>query len=407
MTPKPPIDLQNESQQSHFKNATKALPRKVRIQHIFHKNSDCCGIYFQYDKEIIEFIKSLPGLFYSKTYRCYYFFYEDNRFKECIESFHNAGIFPDYRGLSLSIKKRVENNIKLTNSTILNSNKTDCYESSKNFADQFGNYLEQLRYSSSTVKTYKNALFVFLNSMNKNPAEIQNVDLEIFNQEYILKQGYSVSYQNQVVNALKLYFEKYQNKLLDINQLERPRKSSRLPKVIDKKQVEQLLKTIANKKHQMALSLIYSLGLRAGELINLKIKDINGNQKTVTIRHGKGDKDRVVPISEKMLIFLRNYYKIYKPKIYLIEGQFEGMPYSIRSLALVFRAQSERILGPNNFTLHSLRHSFATHNLEAGVDLRYIQELLGHKSSKTTEIYTHVSIRSLKNIKSLTDDFEL
>lgn len=403
MSSKTPLDP--ETQSAHHSNLL--LNKEVKLEYFFHKDMHCIGIRYPFDPIINEFIKSLKGSKFSKSNKCYYLQYDGGAFRQLIDTLKCAGIYPDYRGyfqnmaIQTNRKSDPKQDKKLTQYP--ESFNEECHKA----IERFARYLKQIRYSNSTIKTYKNALTVFLAYTKKDPQEIAFEDFELFNHEYILKQGYSASYQNQVINAIKLYFEKYQSYSLDINQLERPRKSDRLPKVIDKKRVEQLLQGIGNMKHKMALTLIYGLGLRVGELINMKLEDIDGTQKTATIRQGKGNKDRVLPLSEKQLTMLRNYYKVYKPKIYLIEGQFEGMPYSKRSLSTVFKQQSERVFGRNNYTLHSLRHSFATHNLEAGVDLRYIQELLGHKSSKTTEIYTHVSILSLKNIKTLTDDFDL
>jgi integrase/recombinase XerD len=380
------------------------VQKQIRIYYVFHKNKDCLGFEFPKDDIILRFIKHLSGIKYSKTHRCYYLQEDEIKFDELIKEIRRAGIYPDYRGYFKN---------KLSNSKLVNSehlNKDSIYtlsEKSQAAITRFENYLRTKRYSYSTIKTYRNGLIVFLAYLKKEIEEIRLEDFETFNTQYILGNKFSTSYQNQVISAIKLYFEKYENQHLDLDHLERPRKSQRLPKVINKQQIETLLKSIPNRKHQTALMMIYGLGLRSGELINLQVNDINGPQKTIIIREGKGNKDRVLPLSEKMLELIRSYYRMYKPKIYLFEGQHEGMPYSARSLSAVFRQCTEKAMGPNPYTLHSLRHSFATHNLEAGVDLRYIQELLGHKSSKTTEIYTHVSIRSLKNIKTLTDDFDI
>lgn len=152
------------------------------------------------------------------------------------------------------------------------------------------------------------------------------------------------------------------------------------------------------------LSLIYACGLRRSELLNLKPGDIDSKRGLLSIRNAKGRKDRVVPVSEKIIELLRDYFKSYRPKVYLFEGQEEASRYSEESLSKVLKnaLKSAKINRP--VTLHWLRHSYATHMLESGVDLRYIQELLGHKNSKTTEIYTHVSIKSLQKIKSPFDD---
>ncbi len=159
-----------------------------------------------------------------------------------------------------------------------------------------------------------------------------------------------------------------------------------------------------NIKHRTMLSLIYSCGLRCGELLKMKPKDIDSKRMLVMIRLAKGKKDRIVPLSEKVLQLLREYYKRYRPKEWLFEGQKVGEAYSERSLQLVLKHAIEKAGIKKPVSLHWLRHSYATHLLESGTDLRYIQELLGHKSSKTTEIYTHVSTKSIQNIRSPFDD---
>ena len=189
--------------------------------------------------------------------------------------------------------------------------------------------------------------------------------------------------------------------------LERPRRGRPLPNVLPKEMVKELLEGIPNLKHKAALSMVYGLGLRRSELINLKLTDIDSKAKTVVIRQGKGQKDRVLPLPDNLLRLLRNYYKSYKPKVWLIEGDKVGKPYSPTSLQNIFKKYLAKVSKNNTFTLHSLRHSYATHILDSGTDIRFIQELLGHKSSRTTEIYTHVSMRSLRNIKSPLDDMEI
>lgn len=272
----------------------------------------------------------------------------------------------------------------------------------------FEAWLKSRRYSSSTIKTYTEAIKVFLNYFkDKDPADISNKDFVLFNSNFILKNGYSASYQNQVINAVKLFYLKVENRKLSINDIERPKKYKPLPKVIPKEMVEKMLTSIPNFKHKTALTIIYACGLRRSELINLRLKDLDSKRRTVTIVNGKGQKDRVLPVSEKIMNLIVKYYKMYRPTIYLIEGQSKGDKYSETSLEKIFHKYLGKIYKNHNFTLHCLRHSYATHLLEAGVSLRYIQELLGHKSSKTTEIYTHVSMTGLQNIKNPADDFDL
>lgn len=165
-----------------------------------------------------------------------------------------------------------------------------------------------------------------------------------------------------------------------------------------------ILTAHSNIKHKTMLSLIYSCGLRRSELLNLKPNDIDSNRHLVIIRQAKGKKDRIAPLSPSILIMLRDYYKLYKPQTWLFEGQYPNTTYDERSLGHVLKQALDKTNIKKPVTLHWLRHSYATHLLEAGTDLRYIQEILGHKSSKTTEIYTHVSTKSLQNVKSPFDD---
>jgi integrase/recombinase XerD len=179
-----------------------------------------------------------------------------------------------------------------------------------------------------------------------------------------------------------------------------------LPSVLSEEEVFRLLKQVDNLKHKTALSIIYSAGLRIGELINLKINDIDSARGQIRILQGKGKKDRVSLLSTNILKMLREYYKEYRPKEWLFEGQFGGQ-YSQGSIQEVFRQAKKSAGIRKRATVHTLRHSFATHLLERGTDLRYIQELLGHQSSRTTEIYTHVTEKGFKNIISPFDNLDL
>ncbi len=268
----------------------------------------------------------------------------------------------------------------------------------------FTRYMAQRRYSESTINTYANALKHFLKVTNKPVAEITNNDLEQFNHSYILANSYSFAYQNQVVNAVKLYFKTFYGSRFNVEMVERPRREHKLPNVLSKEEVKQLLEAPSNIKHRAMLSLIYACGLRRSELLHLKPAHVDSKRGVLTIQNAKGNKDRIVPISERVLTMLREYYTAYRPKVWLFEGQSKGEQYSEYSLQSVLKQALTKAKISKPVTLHWLRHSYATHLLEAGTDLRYIQELLGHKSSKTTEIYTHVSITGLKKIRSPFDD---
>lgn len=266
-------------------------------------------------------------------------------------------------------------------------------------------WLEQQRYSENTVRNYAEGITTFLRfHHSKNLGDLTTKDLEEFNHQYIFKNGYSSSYQNIVINAVKLFFRKMEQREMDVELIERPRREHKLPNVLSKEEVKAIIGAPVNLKHRAMLGLIYACGLRRSELLNLKPADIESKRGLLVIRQSKGNKDRVVPLSEKVVAMLREYYMSYKPMVWLFEGLVRGERYSDESLAKVLKSACVKAGIRKPVTLHWLRHSYATHLLESGTDLRFIQELLGHKSSRTTEIYTHVSIKSLTRIKSPFDD---
>jgi integrase/recombinase XerD len=271
--------------------------------------------------------------------------------------------------------------------------------------ESFKKYLNTKRYSPNTIKTYTEALQVFLTFFNdKEVSKINNQDVVNFYSSYILEKNLSISYQNQIVNAVKLYFKTIKETAIIVEKIYRPKTQKLLPNVLSKEEIKKILNAHNNIKHKTMLSLIYSCGLRRSELINLKIHDINSDRNIVIIKQSKGKKDRIAPLSMGVLLMLREYYVTYKPLTYLFEGRENGTKYDERSLAEVLKQALEKAKIKKPVSLHWLRHSYATHLLESGTDLRYIQELLGHNSSKTTEIYTHVSTKNIQQIKSPFDD---
>jgi len=271
--------------------------------------------------------------------------------------------------------------------------------------EKFKQWMRSKRYSESTITTYSEALKSFLVFYrDKAVADINNEDVIIYNNEYILKNNLSASYQNQVTNAIKLFFQTIRETKMMVDKIHRPKRAKVLPNVLSKEEVKLILNAHSNIKHKMMLSLIYSCGLRCGELLALQPVHIDSKRNLILLKNAKGKKDRIAPLSPKILEMLRDYYKLHKPTTYLFEGQIKGQPYDARSLQLILKQALQKTGITKPATLHWLRHSFATHLLESGTDLRYIQELLGHNSSKTTEIYTHVSTKSIQQIKSPFDD---
>ena len=271
--------------------------------------------------------------------------------------------------------------------------------------EKFKQYLRSKRYSESTLTTYSEALKTFLVFYREKPiADITNEDVIVYNNEYILKNNLSASFQNQTVNAIKLFFQTIRETKMMVDKIHRPKRAKVLPNVLSKEEVKLILNAHSNIKHKMMLSLIYSCGLRRGELLALKPVHIDSKRNIVLLKNSKGKKDRIAPLSAKILEMLREYYISFRPRTFLFEGVIPGEPYSEKSLQSVLKQALKKVGITKPVSLHWLRHSYATHLLESGTDLRYIQELLGHSSSKTTEIYTHVSTKSLQQIKSPFDD---
>jgi site-specific recombinase XerD len=259
--------------------------------------------------------------------------------------------------------------------------------------------LETRRYSVNTARAYIHLFgeFVF-HHKEKALSEITEVDIRNYVHR-IVKMGKSQSHQNQVINAIKFYYEQVLDMPQRFYEIERPSRERKLPLVLSEDEVTRIFSAAANLKHKAILVTIYSCGLRLAELLDLKLTDIQSDRGQVLVRDAKGKKDRTTILPETTLRLLRKYYLEYRPKTYLFEGP-NGVRYSRTSVKHILQYCLRKAKIIKAATPHTLRHSFATHLLENGTDLRYIQVLLGHSSPKTTEIYAHVSTRHLHDIKS-------
>ena len=373
----------------------------IRPEYSNHRNQVVVLIPFSYDPKITGALRLAGGALWSRTLCCWYF--PEHAFNPGkLMSAMKGMAWIDFTGLrkSESLLRPVEAAKDCTEcSPLLSSAAAAGLEA-------FRSWLQFRRYSNNTISSYMDAARSFLLFIHPKPYhEACNDDMVRYVNDYILKRRLSFSYQNQVVNACKLFFREVVKSGLNVEKLERPRREHRLPNVLSKEEVKALIEAPTNTKHRTMLSLLYACGLRRSELLALKPGNVDSKRGLLIVLNAKGKKDRVVPVSEKIIEMLRGYYKIYRPKVWLFEGQQPGEQYSEASLQKVLKngLKSAKIKRP--VTLHWLRHSYATHLLDGGTDLRFIQELLGHKSSRTTEIYTHVTIKGLKNIKSPFDDF--
>ncbi|MEN2282469.1 site-specific tyrosine recombinase/integron integrase [Algoriphagus sp. SE2] len=366
--------------------------KTIHVKSEIQKKQAIVLLAFDFDLEIKELVKAIPHSTWNPSLKVWTLPYHEGVIEKLLPYFQGKA-WLDFSKFKKITIDQLPSSLPVLNGYLEKEIK------------KFREWMQNRRYAESTVKTYCQSLSLFFRFLeNKNPEEINSEDLENFHQKYILRRKYSVSFQSQVINAVKLYFSNRQKRSLDPIAIERPKKPRILPHVLSKEEVKSILSAHKNIKHRTMLSLIYACGLRRGELLNLKLKDVDSKRGVLRVNHGKGAKDRIVPISEKVIEMLREYYKLEKPLNYLFEGSNAGHPYSSKSLENVLNQAVTKVGMKKKATLHWLRHSYATHLLESGTDLRYIQELLGHNSSKTTEIYTHVSTKSLQKIKSPFDD---
>lgn len=264
---------------------------------------------------------------------------------------------------------------------------------------------EELRirgYRAKTRKAYLGHVKRFLLTCNKHPDKIEASDARTYISQ-MMKRGTSHSYINQFVSALRFLFCHVIDKPNLMGRLPRPKPESKLPDILSKQEVFRLLDAVTNQKHRAILLLTYSAGLRVGEVVRLRLEDIDIGRRLIHIRQGKGRKDRYTMLSETAYLSIQGYIKTYQPQTWLFPGAKPGHHLHERSVQKVFDQAHEKAQISKKISMHSLRHSFATHLLEGGTDLRYIQELLGHASPKTTQIYTKVTNRDISKIQSPLD----
>jgi len=267
----------------------------------------------------------------------------------------------------------------------------------------FVKILKLKRYGSSTINSYSSHIgLVKGHFADRSLNKLKDQDLFEFVYFMVTTKGISQSYQRQLVGALKLFYKEIYKRTIPFEYLKVNRSERKLPPVLSQQEVVRLISSIKNLKHKAMIALIYGSGIRIGELINLRTKDIDSDRMQVHIRGGKGKKDRYTILSSTSLALLRDYYRKYEPKEYLFEGQSGGR-YSSESASKLFKRAVERSGVNKSATLHTLRHSFATHLLEQGVSIVHIQKLLGHSNINTTMIYTHIAKADLLGIKSPLD----
>ena len=369
--------------------------RSITLRHLLIDDSKHIGLQFRSDKVVQALVEKLPGVNWNGEHGMYHI--PNNK--------SNLGIlFSTFRGeVWINGNYFFENNVGLNTERPGN---VSWYRNRvlkagfKRCPDEYLDKLELKKYAENTVKTYVHHFETFINHYpDLRPDAITENEIRHYLQR-LTREGRSTSYLNQAVNSIKFYFEVVMGMPNRFYEIERPIQRKQLPKVLSKSEVLGLIGNTNNLKHRCIVSLLYSAGLRRSELLNLKLEDIDSKRMLITIKAAKGNKDRMTVLSPTLLDDLRNYYREHRPKNYLFEGPGQR-PYTASSVLKLISVAAKKAGIHKKVTPHMLRHSFATHLLEDGTDIRHIQLLLGHSSTKTTEIYTHVAETSFNGIKDL------
>ena len=389
---------------------------RITIKPIFHRNADHAAIFFNHNGKLIESLKKLKRIKWSRTHRCWFV----PLTKEyCREVYKIAKKFGD---VDVSALKEYFNREKVETTglvQIATPSPPDILQQRRQFhgarVAQVNDHVlplmaERLQlkaYSQSTIRVYISEMSQLLQALGNIPAdELTPKHLKRYLVYCYEKLGLKENTLHSRINAMKFYYEQVLGRERFFWEIPRPKKQLILPKVLSENELARLFNALNNLKHKAMLFTAYSAGLRVSEIAALKLRDIDSGRMQIRIEHAKGKKDRYVNLSPVLLDILRAYIKTYKPRPreYLFESERTGVAYPTRTIQKVFQTAKYRARIVKDVGVHSLRHSFATHLLEKGTDIRYIKDLLGHFDIRTTERYLHVSNKALVNIINPLDD---
>lgn len=366
----------------------------ITLEPFTHKTKNCVAIKFPYSFETKEYIKKFEGVYWTKTHRTFYLIYDEVRLKKFKEHLKLGGlhVLKTQAEGTPQIKKGHHHKL-----APLTQDKTKIYQ-------HFIAFLKGKRFSKSTITTYSGFVLDFLRFTEDKPTEkLTENDVRLYIQWAVGKLNYSISTHRQMVSGLKHFAYFYPACSINAEKIHMPKKDKKLPVVLSIEEVLTLIQRTKNLKHRAIIAMLYGSGLRIGELLNLELSDFDFSRKQLHIKNGKGRKARYATIAESLFPLLKNYHQTYKPKLYFIENP-SGGPYSAESIRSFLKKNAKNAGITKTVTPHTLRHSYATHLLEQGIDIRYIQELLGHSRPETTMIYTHVTRKDLQEIKSPLDN---
>jgi len=398
---------------------------EVILKPLQHRGIECIGIYFERSPKLNGAIQKQAGARWSQTNKCWYVPLSKENYNKLYVAIKGLAVVEQSalhkyladkknntrKEISIS-KLETERNSeknKTPEKSIGRSFKQVQYEPIYPVNDHVLHSLEQQLklkgYSPSTIRTYLNEVGIFLRTIRHNKADdFTTQRIKDYLQYCLEKLNLTENTLHSRMNALKFYYEQVLKRAKFFWDIPRPKKGTQLPKVLSKEEMIRLLKAIENLKHKTMIMLGYACGLRVSEITGLELKDMDEDRRLLHIRRAKGKKDRVVSLSPVMLVMLREYKSQYKTSQYLFEGQIPGSMYSTRSLESIIAAAKEKAGIKKPGSMHMLRHSFATHLLDKGTDVVFIQKLLGHNDIKTTLRYLHVTNKDIANILSPIED---
>ena len=394
----------------------------VTLKPLLHRHQECIGIHYAKNTGLEKVMRKLPGLKWSKTQACWYIPLSESGYTTLVKHIKDVATVnnSDLRNY-LQTKKKVAATIpqpvQSKTAEPMPARKplalTPAWQlSAANLAalESFVQRLQLKAYSKSTITTYRNEFIQLLKLLKQKPVGTLTVeDLKRYMNHVLVKERISENTAHSRLNALKFYYEQVLGREKFFWEIPRPKKAQLLPRVFSQDEIAAIIKSVKNNKHKTMLMLAYSAGLRVSEVVSLRTYNIESSRMTIFLNAAKGKKDRIVTLSPVLLVMLREYAREYKPakKGYLFEGAQKGSPYSSRSLQEVMAAAKKKagIMRPGS--IHSLRHSFATHLVERGTDVTMLQKLLGHNDINTTMRYLHTSNKDLLKIISPLDDLKL
>ncbi len=398
----------------------------VVLNPVMHRGAEQMLISFPNVKVLNNAVRIIKGVKWSRTYKSWYLPLSEDNYKRIWQAMHllatietealKGYLLKKAAVKSVDIPKEIhEERQPLTDVSPLPVVTPTPPQPSVAYRISFENlqslhqtiqHLVLRSYSHSTIRTYRSELMVFFQVLGKHPATaLTTEDIK----RWLLKcmnEGLTENTMHSRINALKYFYEQVLGRDKFFLDIPRPKKALQLPKVLGEMELTRLFNALTNKKHKAILFTAYSAGLRVSEVVNLKLKDVDSDRMQLFIERAKGKKDRYVSLSPVLLDVLRSYLQFCNPRplVYLFEGSIPGMIYSARTAQKIFQMARDKAGIKKEVSFHSLRHSFATHILEKGIDIRYIKDILGHFNIKTTERYLHVKRDQLINVVSPLDD---